>query len=150
MLGLTRLLAKWIGELRVIIMSIILSMVPGILRWAIDPPIPIWLLFLPFNTIALNLGDALFVQFATLYTTPKNRGTLMGLFQIGNSVGRFGGALMAGELYNWNWRNGSLLFMLYGSVSLIFLCFVRPLLEQNVADQLEQKQKEERATLARV
>ncbi|ESU38395.1 Transporter, MFS superfamily [Giardia duodenalis] len=149
-LGLTRILAKYMGELRVIIMSIILSMIPGLLRWAVDPPIPIWLLFLPFNTIALNLGDALIVQFATLYTTPQNRGTLMGLFQIGNSIGRFGAALMAGELYNWNWRNGSLLFMLYGSVSLIFLCFVRPILEQNVANQLEQKQKEERASLARV
>ncbi|ESU35531.1 Transporter, MFS superfamily [Giardia duodenalis] len=141
--GLTRLIANKIGELRVIVISIYFAMLPSLLRWAIDPPIPKWIMFLPFNTIALSLGDALFIQFATLYTTPKNRGTLLGLFQIGNSIGRFGGALIGGELYNWNWRNGSIFFLLYGFMSLLLLCFVKPPLEQNTAAQIEQKQREQ-------
>ncbi|ESU45112.1 Transporter, MFS superfamily [Giardia duodenalis] len=142
-LGPTRVMARKIGKLRVIVIAIYFAMTSSLLRWAIDPPIPKWIMFLPFNTIALGLGDALFIQFATLYTTPKNRRTLLGLFQIGNSVGRFGGALMGGELYNWNWRNGSLFFLLYGFASLLLLCFVRPPLEQNTAGEMEQKQREQ-------
>ncbi|ESU35503.1 Transporter, MFS superfamily [Giardia duodenalis] len=149
-LGLTRIIANKIGELRIIVISIYFAMFPSLLRWAVDPPIPKWIMFLPFNSIAFSLGDALFIQFATLYTTPKNRGTLLGLFQIGNSIGRFGGALIGGELYNWNWRNGSIFFLLYGFASLLFLCFVKPPLEQNTAAQIEQKQLEQKRRQASV
>lgn len=149
-LGLTRFLARKIGELRIIIISIYFSMIPSLLRWAIDPPIPQWIMFLPFNTIATSLGDALFIQFATLYTTPKNRGTLLGIFQIGNSIGRFGGSLMGGELYNWSWRDGSILFLLFGFVSLAIICFIKPPLEQNTAKEVEERQREQARRMASV
>ena len=55
-LGLTRVMAKKIGEHRVIVIAICFTMVPSLLHWAIDPPIPKWIMFLPFNTIALGLG----------------------------------------------------------------------------------------------
>lgn len=143
-------LNRWIGEVRTISVAIYVAMAPAILRFAIDTPVPKWIIALPFNTISLVMGDATFIQFASIYATPQNRGTLLGVFQIGNSVGRIIAALISGVLYDWSWRDGSFLFTVFGSVSLILLSLATPPLERPEMDAVAQKMEETKLQEGRV
>jgi len=143
-------LNRWIGEVRTISVSLYVAMIPAILRFAIDTPVPKWVIALPFNTIALVLGDATFIQFASIYATPQNRGTLLGVFQIGNSLGRIIGALVSGVMYDWSWRDASFLFTVFGAASLILLSVATPPLERPEMDAVAQKMEEVRLEEGRV
>ena len=77
-------------------------------------------------SVTLVFCDSIFLQLVSMYTVPQNRGQTLGIFQIGNSIGRTLSGLLTGIFYDYNIRDAQLFNAMFAGVCLLLLAFIRP------------------------
>ncbi|KAH0571096.1 Major facilitator superfamily protein [Spironucleus salmonicida] len=142
---ISKYLIKFLGEYRSIVLSQYISIAESLIYFLPNPPVPQPLMFLTMlmTGLASIFCDSIFLQLASMYTVPQNRGQVMGVFQIGNSIGRIISGAITGAMYDYNYRDGQLFNTMFQSVCLFLLAFIKPPLLRTEMDQLGlQREKE--------
>ncbi|KAH0572010.1 MFS and transmembrane domain-containing protein [Spironucleus salmonicida] len=134
---------SFFGELRAIILAQYFSIFESIVYFAPNPPQPPALMyFTMFLTgVSLIFCDAIFLQLVSMYTTPQNRGCVMGVFQVGNSIGRSLSGVITGQMQVYNLRDSQLLNTIFQSGCLIILAWLKPPIQRPEMDQEASKRK---------
>ncbi|KAH0570034.1 Major facilitator superfamily protein [Spironucleus salmonicida] len=137
----TKRLINTIGECRSIIMAQFLSIGEALINFSINPPLNPNIMYLTITTsiIASIYCDSLFLQLLSMYTRPETRGKVMGLFQIGNSIGRASSGFIVGQLQNYNYRNALILNTMFQCSCLVFVAILNPPLQR---PEMEEAQKQ--------
>lgn len=101
-------------------------------------------------SFAIVYCDTPFLTVVSYYTEPRDRGQLMGLFQIANSLGRMLSAWTTGLMQDYNIRDTLSLISIFGAASLVLLFFARPPIQRQQMDAAAQKQREANAIEAAI
>lgn len=119
-------LLRKFGDIRVLIFVELFACITSAMR-ATPSPIPKaqYAIAAIFNQFGNALVDAPFITFASMQTTPKSRGKVMGIFMSANSITRAGLSAVAGALVDWHARDAQIVFMFFTFASVLLLCFVR-------------------------
>lgn len=119
-------LLRKFGDVRILIFVELFACITSAMR---GTPAPIskiqYAISSIFNQFGNALIDAPFITFASMQTTPKSRGKVMGIFMIANSIARASLSAIAGALVDWHARNAQVVFMFFTFASVLLLCFVR-------------------------
>lgn len=119
-------LIKKFGDIRILIFVLLFSCITSVLRCTPPPLNRVQYCFSAiFSTFGSSLVDAPFITFASMQTTPRSRGKVMGVFMIANSIARAALSAIGGALMDWHWRNAGIVFLFFTFASITCLCFVR-------------------------
>lgn len=123
---LYKICLKKFGDIRMLIVILIFACLTSVLRSTPSPISKVQVAISAiFNQFGNALTDAPFITFASMQTTPRSRGKVLGVFMIGNSIARAALSAIGGSLLDWHWRDSQMIFIYFTIVSILFLCFVR-------------------------
>ncbi|KAH0571135.1 Major facilitator superfamily protein [Spironucleus salmonicida] len=149
---LSKYFIKYFGEFKSIIFSQFISIVESIILFLPNPPINPALLYLTqtLTGISIIFCDSLFFQLVSMYTVPQNRGQILGIFQIGNSLGRVTSGAITGIMQGFNYRDSQIFNTLFQSGCLILLSLIKPPIQRTQMDKEYRKQETHMQNDARV
>lgn len=119
-------LLRKIGDVRMLVFVELMSCITSCIR--VQPaPInkPSYIVGAILNQFGNALIDAPFITFASMQTTPRSRGKVMGVFMTANSIARAALSAIGGALLDWHWRDAQICFILFTFASILLVCFIK-------------------------
>ncbi|GIQ90905.1 major facilitator superfamily protein, partial [Kipferlia bialata] len=74
------------------------------------------------NRFGESLDHPTYIHLCSEWATPQDRGMMLGLFQVGNSLGRSIFSIFQGYLYDWNLQTSWFLAMVWPTIG--FMCIL--------------------------
>ena len=115
-----------IGDVRMLVFVELMSCITSCIR-SQSAPInkPSYIVSAILNQFGNALIDAPFITFASMQTTPRSRGKVMGVFMTANSIARAALSAIGGALLDWHWRNAQICYILFTFASILLVCFIK-------------------------
>eukprot|EP00768_Dysnectes_brevis_P008920 gnl/Dysnectes_brevis/846_a934_2902.p1 GENE.gnl/Dysnectes_brevis/846_a934_2902~~gnl/Dysnectes_brevis/846_a934_2902.p1 ORF type:complete len:661 (+),score=272.56 gnl/Dysnectes_brevis/846_a934_2902:57-2039(+) len=142
------------GEVVSLVLVLVSCWFNFFIRFAEAPVQELWKPYVAavFNMVCATVGDATILHLISLspIVTSHNRGTVMGIFLVGNSLSRAGFSRIAGTLFQWNWKGALTIFAIFPMLSITFLTFGKPYLLNPEMSSKARELKEKEMLEARV
>ncbi|GIQ83999.1 major facilitator superfamily protein [Kipferlia bialata] len=144
--GFSKVLAKKLGEKRMTFVGLTAMFIALNLRTPFGTPVSKWLhmLSVTLSLFCESLVHPAYVYLGAIYGGTHDRGSVLGSFQLGNSLGRSILSIVHGFIFDYSWRLSYSIAAVYPIVA-AFLMYMCPFqLTRNNLDKEAQKQRNER------
>ncbi|GIQ83264.1 major facilitator superfamily protein [Kipferlia bialata] len=144
--GLGRVFNKHIGERNVTYVGQVALFLGSVCRLPFPEPVSqwVWMLSAVLCFFGESLGHPSYIYLGATYASTHDRGSVLGAFQIGNSIGRSVLSIVHGFIFDYSWRLCLLLAAVYPCIAawLMYMCPFS--LTTNTIEVQAQRQREQK------